>query len=600
MDRTFTQIPTLGGKWLRVARAGWLAAILLSLVLTSFGAWRWKIHQTEVIPAFRALGLALERHGSGGVQVAPMDAGPAVRAGVTRGVLVTVDGAAVPRDATPPKAAAMLRGRAGTAVTLTVRAADGRTAQHRLVREAPPKTNRMTQERAETLRGAIALVYVIGLVSVAVLLFARRPGDPAALTVSLSLIFVSVGNALAWQGAREIPELMPLLRTCVWAGMVLGFWFFCIFPDGRIAPAWTRGWMAVAPAYAAVIEFVAAPRWAPVFFGLIGAGMVLGVVAQVQRYRRVASATQQQQTKWVVVGVAAAVVLFVAGGLVVPLIPASVGGSWGAWQDVVGEMLTTWGLLPIPAGLAISLLRYRLWDADAVLSRSAAYALLTVALAAAWAGMSQAAQGVLGGMLGADTGATAAALAAALTVALFNPAHDRVRTWADRRFLHDLVDFRERLPTVVGDLRETEDLDRLLDVVLARACRALRCGRAAVFVGDDGQPLALAAARGVPSDAAAGEWPEPRDGDGPVMQDWSDAVFPVRVRLAAERGGTPVRVGWLALGPRPDGSAYGRDELEALATIAGPVARAVWIVRAREQHDAELERRLRAAEDELR
>lgn len=600
MDRTFTQIPTLGGTKLRLARAGWFAAILLSLVLTSFGAMRWKIHQTEVLPAFRAVGLVHDGHGPGGFHVHALDTGPAARAGVTPGVLTAVDGAAVATDATPARVATMLRGRPKTAVTLTVRAPDGHAARHTLAREAPPKTTRMTRERAEALRGAIALVYVIGLLSAAVLLFARRPGDPAALTVSLSLIFVSVGNALAWQGGRDIPELMPLLRSCVWAGMVLGFWFFCIFPDGRIAPAWTRAWMAAVPVFAAVIEFVAAPRWPPVFFGLIGAGMVLGVVAQVQRYRRVASATQQQQTKWVVVGVAAAVVLFVAGGLVVPLVPASVGGRWSAWQDVTGEMLTTWGLLPIPAGLAISLLRYRLWDADAVLSRSAAYALLTVALAAAWAGMSQAAQGMLGGMLGAETGATAAALAAALTVALFNPAHDRVRNWADRRFMHDLVEFRERLPTVVGDLRETEDLDRLLDVVLARACRALRCGRAAVFVGDDGQPLALAAARGVPSDSTAGDWPEPKDGDGPVVQDWGDAVFPVRVRLAAERGGTPVRVGWLALGPRPDGSAYGRDELEALATIAGPVARAVWIVRARAEHDAELERRLRAAEDELR
>ncbi|HEX9936641.1 MAG TPA: hypothetical protein VGB15_05945 [Longimicrobium sp.] len=600
MDRTFTQIPTLTGKRLRLARAAWIAAVALSLALTSFGGWRWKIHQNEVMPAFRAVGLALDGHGPRGLRIEATDGGPAARAGVSRGVMVAVDGAAVPRSATPRQAAALLRGTARTEVTLAVRAPNGATTRHRVVRQPPAAAGTRTAERSEALRGAIALVYVIGLVSVAVLLFARRPGDPAALTVSLALVFVSVGNALAWQGGRDVPELMPVLRTCVWAGMVLGFWFFCIFPDGRIAPAWTRAWMAAVPAYAAVIEFVAAPRWPPVFFGLIGAGMVLGVAAQVQRYRRVASATQRQQTKWVVVGVAAAVVLFVAGGLVVPLIPAGGGGAWAAWKDVVGEMLTTWGLLPIPAGLAVSLLRYRLWDADAVLSRSAAYALLTVALAATWAGMSQVAQGMLGGMLGADSGATAAGLAAALTVALFNPAHDRVRGWADRRFMQDLVELRERFPTVVGDLRETEDLDRLLDVVLARVCKALRCERAAVFVGDDGGTLALSASRGVPADTAVADWAEPADGDVPVTQDWSDPVLPVRVRLAAERGGTPVRVGWLALGPRPDGSAYGRDELEALAMVAGPVARAVWIVRARAEQNAELERRLQAAEDELR
>ncbi|HEU4557973.1 MAG TPA: hypothetical protein VFS20_08995 [Longimicrobium sp.] len=49
-----------------------------------------------------------------------------------------------------------------------------------------------------------------------------------------------------------------------------------------------------------------------------------------------------------------------------------------------------------------------------------------------------------------------------------------------------------------------------------------------------------------------------------------------------------------------DGSASRRDELEALATIAGPVARAVWIVRARVEHDAELERRTRVEMEALR
>jgi hypothetical protein len=214
--------------------------------------------------------------------------------------------------------------------------------------------------------------------------------------------------------------------------------------------------------------------------------------------------------------------------------------------------------------------------------------------------MSQVAQGMLGGMLGADSGAAAAGVAAALTVALFNPAHDRVRHWADRRFLRDLVELRERLPTVMGDLRETEDLDLLLGVVLERVCRALRCARAAVFVWDDDGALTLAAARGLSTETAAADWPEVAEGDESVVQDWRDHLFPVRVRLAAERGGTPVHVGWLALGPRPDGSAYGRDELEALASISGPVARAVWIVRARAEREAELEGRLQTAEDELR
>lgn len=602
MDRTFIQIPTLRGRWLRLARAAWVAGMLLSLSLTGFGAYRWTVAQRDVMPAFRALGVAVrDSRGDGGQRTLAAVGGAAATAGMRHGVLVAVDGAAVPPGSTPRQIADRLRGRAGTSVTLTLREDGGRMARYRLVRQPPARVAGIGEEQRAALLGMVALVYVVGLVTVAVLLFVRCPGDPSALVISMSLAFISLGNSLAWQAMRDIPALEPLLRGVVYAGIVLGLWFFCIFPDGRIAPAWTRGWMAVVPAYAAVVEFVAGPRSAPAFYALIAGGMILGVTAQVQRYRRLSSAAQRQQTKWVVFGVAAAAVLYGVGGLLVPLIPSATHPAWAAWREVVQETLTTWGLLPIPAGLAVSLLRYRLWDADAVLSRSATYALLTVALAATWAGMSQVAQGVLGGMLGADSGATAAGLAAALTVALFTPAHDRVRHWADRRFLRDLVEFRERLPVVVGDLRETEDLDGLLAVVLARVCTALRCGRAAVFLGEDGRTLA--ATRGLPPDVAAdsaADWPAASGDDGPIRQDWNQEIFPLRVRLAAERGGTPVRVGWLALGPRPDGSGYGKDELEALAEIAGPVARAVWIVRARAEREEELERRLQAAEDELR
>ncbi len=51
-----------------------------------------------------------------------------------------------------------------------------------------------------------------------------------------------------------------------------------------------------------------------------------------------------------------------------------------------------------------------------------------------------------------------------------------------------------------------------------------------------------------------------------------------------------MEIGALLVGPRPDGSAPGKDEREALAEIADPVARAVQIVLTREAREAEAER----------
>jgi hypothetical protein len=52
----------------------------------------------------------------------------------------------------------------------------------------------------------------------------------------------------------------------------------------------------------------------------------------------------------------------------------------------------------------------------------------------------------------------------------------------------------------------------------------------------------------------------------------SDPLFPLQVPLRSDGLGL---VGWLLLGPRPDGSFYGRDERDTLEEIADPVARAL-------------------------
>jgi len=47
------------------------------------------------------------------------------------------------------------------------------------------------------------------------------------------------------------------------------------------------------------------------------------------------------------------------------------------------------------------------------------------------------------------------------------------------------------------------------------------------------------------------------------------------------------QVGWLLLGPRPDGSFYCKDERETLAVIAEPIARALATAMERERWDTE-------------
>ncbi len=74
--------------------------------------------------------------------------------------------------------------------------------------------------------------------------------------------------------------------------------------------------------------------------------------------------------------------------------------------------------------------------------------------------------------------------------------------------------------------------------------------------------------------------------DEKVEVDRHDPTFPVRVPLCS--GAAQPCLGWLLVGPRPDGTPLGEDERETLVEIADPIARAVRIVMKRDTQEREV------------
>jgi hypothetical protein len=249
----------------------------------------------------------------------------------------------------------------------------------------------------------------------------------------------------------------------------------------------------------------------------------------------------------------------------------------------------------VPAGLLVSLLRYRLYDADQVISRSAGYAVLTLLFGAVFAATAKVVEYFFETSFGGDAGALPGAIGAGLAVVLITPLNNRIQNWAERRFQKGLLRLRRDLPECVADLRETSSLRALLDEVLERISNGVRATRSAVLIGEE-----VAAVRGGTSEEVS-IWQRSALPDEQVEAldcDRSDPLFPMRVPLRVRHGsGAPI--GWILLGPRPDGSFYGKDEQEALTEIADPVARAVQIARLREEREARQERRFEALEAKL-
>ena len=148
----------------------------------------------------------------------------------------------------------------------------------------------------------------------------------------------------------------------------------------------------------------------------------------------------------------------------------------------------------------------------------------------------------------------------------------------------------------MDDLRETATVPEIMAEVVAQITAGVRASHAAAVVGDR-----VEAVCGVERPEAM-SWlaRTPLPPSEISVTDHSDALFPMRLQLRAGlAGGDPL--GWLLLGPRPDGSLYSGDEEEALAEVIPPIARAVQVVRKRQEREdafrSEVQRRLDTLEE---
>jgi hypothetical protein len=187
-------------------------------------------------------------------------------------------------------------------------------------------------------------------------------------------------------------------------------------------------------------------------FLLVGAIAMLttlaaAVASVVVRYRAGAE-LERQQIKWL--GLAGLVtVTGLLGGLAIAL----------AGPQTLGYSITLGGLVAIPIGIGIAMLRYRLYDIDRIISRSLTYGLVTIALGAAYAGLVLGGQALFSAFAGGSN--LAIAVSTLVVAALFLPVRARVQGFVDRRFYRSRYDTRRTLDAFGSRLREHVELERL-------------------------------------------------------------------------------------------------------------------------------------------
>jgi hypothetical protein len=334
---------------------------------------------------------------------------------------------------------------------------------------------------------ADAVPYVLALVSAATVgavVASRRPRHPVGwllLGLGLSVIALGTSDAYAAYGLLARPGSLPAARWAAvyvdvsWATLstLLGF-ILLLTPTGSLpSPGW-RWWprlvMAAAavsltlstdpmdPPYEAVANplmvrsgpLVAVARLADI---ITLVGVLVAAGSLVVRFRR-SRGTERLQLRWVALAAALA-------GVAVAFILVSWAAGGEAAQPLWGWVTGIYvAILPLATGAAI--LRYRLYDLDRIISRTLAYAALTVLLGLGYAGVV-----LLLSRLLPDSSSLTVAGATLAVAAVFQPARRRVQQAVDRRFNRRRYDAARTIQAFSARLRQQIDLDTLTDELVA-------------------------------------------------------------------------------------------------------------------------------------
>jgi hypothetical protein len=139
----------------------------------------------------------------------------------------------------------------------------------------------------------------------------------------------------------------------------------------------------------------------------------------------------------------------------------------------------------IPVATAVAVLRYRLYDIDRIVSRTVAYAVLTLVLGGAYVGLVLASGAVLAPV--ARGSSVAVALSTLIVAGLFLPARTRVQRLVDRRFNRSKIDAEATLARFSDRVQHEADLDALLQDVRAVVTDALAPAHVTLWLrGDSG------------------------------------------------------------------------------------------------------------------
>jgi len=335
------------------------------------------------------------------------------------------------------------------------------------------------------------------LALIGVLLTTRRPEHPISWVLAISAFWGTVGGlcyAYAVEALVADPGSLP--GGLVAAGLDNWWWLpglalplsalLLLMPDGHLASG--RWWPVPAAVVVGTVLGSVAISTSPTFdlgtatpienplarvggsavviVGIVGVilvivGLVASLVGFVVRYRS-SDGDERQQLRWVGVSLGLAVPLFVVGALLWGVVPGA-------------ELLPELAFLALPAGIAVAILKYRLYEIDLVVNRALVYGVLTVCVVGSYVAV----VGLVGATLSRGGDLVVSLVVTGVVAVCFQPLRERVQRFVNRLMYGE----RDDPYTAIAGLGRTLASSLQLDAVLSNVVETIGQTLALQYVG---------------------------------------------------------------------------------------------------------------------
>jgi hypothetical protein len=317
--------------------------------------------------------------------------------------------------------------------------------------------------------GGLTLASLFGYLGIFVFLatgflaFWRKPKNPSArafwvLAAITTALFLTL-DLLPAMAPDVVDPLASILTYVIIFGAFTVLWppafirFVLVFPRPKPILA-RRPWIAYLPYAVGLLVMIAFAR------GVFAAGFIwtassvlIALALLIHNALTMRDATSRAQLRWGLGSMILGIGIF----FLTTFLPTYVDLPLSVEQFLRAAGWLSFVIMGV--GLAVAILRYRLFDIDVIIRKTTSYALLTALLALVYFGSVVLLQRVLSPFTGEST--IAVVLSTLLIAALFLPLRRRVQETIDRRFFRRKYDAEQVLARFAATARDETDLDAL-------------------------------------------------------------------------------------------------------------------------------------------